>query len=357
MIGLTSLNGRAGRGRSRPRLPGLALILLVASAGVYGGATNDHPRLDLAADVAPPAGWFQRPPVQVGRAGLDVATVNGTIFAIGGFNPGKPGVFNTVEARPADGSGIWRTVAAMPTARANAAVAELGGSLYVAGGFTDEATLDVVERFDPVTGSWSASTRLLAPRGAAAAAALGGLLYVAGGSISVGPDDEITASVLAFNPQKQTWAPVAPMPTARWRLRLVAAGGHLYAIGGQSKSGTTLSTVERYDPKANTWTTVAPMNLDRGVPGVVAVNHGLDRLIVVVGGCQFVNGQRRPFLRSTEVYNLDTNRWNLLPAQLPSGRCSLGAAVEGSGSVLAISGGTDVEDTVTATSEVDALSF
>jgi N-acetylneuraminic acid mutarotase len=246
----------------------------------------------------------------------------------------------------------------MPTARANAAVAVVGGTVYAVGGFTDDQTLDVVEKFDPATGSWSPSTKLPAPRGAAGAAVLGDRLYVAGGSVAVGPDDdEITASVLAYNPVTQSWTSVAPMPTARWRLRLVAAGGHLFAIGGQSKSGSTLSTVERYDPKANTWATVAPMNQNRGVPGVVAVNRGADRLIVVVGGCQFANGQRLPFLRSTEVYNVDTDRWFLLPAQLPSGRCSLGAAVDAAGSVLAISGVVDVKDTVTATAEVDALKF
>jgi N-acetylneuraminic acid mutarotase len=130
---------------------------------------------------------------------------------------------------------------------------------------------------------------------AAGAAALGNLLYVAGGLVTAGPDgEEITASVLAYSPAMQRWTPVAPMPTARWRLRLVAAGGQLYAIGGQSRTGTTLSTVERYDPNTDTWTTVAAMNQDRGVPGAVAVSRGLQRFIVVVGGCRFTNGQRLP---------------------------------------------------------------
>jgi N-acetylneuraminic acid mutarotase len=173
--------------------------------------------------------------------------------------------------------------------------------------------------------------------------------------LTVGGADEITGSVLAYNPQKAVWAPVAPMPTARWRLRLVAAGGRLYAIGGQSPDGTTLSTVERYDPKANTWTAVASMTQDRGVPGVVAVTRGTERDIVVVGGCQFVAGQRRPFLRTTEIYNLATGEWRQVAAPLPHGRCSLGAAATSDGSVLAISGADDGTGTPIATTEVDAL--
>jgi N-acetylneuraminic acid mutarotase len=356
----TRTGGHTRRRRWRSWLPGLALMPLVALAAPNGGPGRVHPRLELSASTvtAPSTGWSQLPPLQVARAGLDVATVNGDILAIGGFNPVKPGVFNLVEAHRADAAQSWRPLTPMPTGRANAAAAELGGSVYVVGGFDDEQTFDVVEKYDPATGSWSPSPRLPAARGAAAAASLGGLLYVAGGSMTVGPDDdEITASVVAFNPVKQSWASVAPMPTARWRLRLVAAGGQLYAIGGQSAEGNTLSTVERYDPSSNTWTTVAPMNQDRAVPGVVAVNQGSRRLIVVVGGCQFAEGQRLPFLQSTEVYNLDTGQWLLLPAQLPLGRCSLGAAVTADGSVLAIGGGTDAKGIVIGTSEVDALRF
>jgi N-acetylneuraminic acid mutarotase len=360
MNGSTMVKGYARPGWWRSWLPRLALMSLVVLAVSYGGLGNLHPRFDLAASnaVVPAPGWAERPPVQVARIGLDVATVGGDILAIGGFDPNEPDVFASVEDHQVAGTLPWHTIAAMPTARANPAAAELGGAVYVAGGFTNDQTLDVVERFDPLTGSWSESTRLPVPRGAAAAASLGGLLYVAGGSIPVtAKDDEITASVVAFNPRTKSWTTVAPMPTARWRLRLVAAGGNLYAIGGQSPDGNTLSTVERYDPRSNTWTAVAPMNQDRGVPGAVAVNHGSDHLIVVVGGCQFANGQLLALRQSTEVYNLATGQWQLLKAQLPHATCSLGSAVDADGTVLAIAGGIEVDGTVTATAEVDALTL
>lgn len=337
----------------------LVLASLTALSLSAGGLIN-VPRLDLAASdgAVLPTGWTPRPPLQVARIGLDVAKVSGEILAIGGFDPGQPEVFASVEARKITGGSPWRTIAPLPTARANAAAAELGGAVYVAGGFSDDATLDTVERFDPVSGSWSPSTRLPAPRGAAAAAALGGLVYVAGGLTPVSPtDDEITDSVVAFNPQTKTWAPVAPMLTARWRLRLVATGGSLYAIGGQSRAGDTLSVVERYDPLGNRWTTVAPMTEDRGVPGVVAVDRGAEHLIVAVGGCQFVNGRLVSLLRSAEAYNLGTGQWQRLRAQLPYGTCSLGSAVEVDGTVLAIGGVADIDGSITASADVNALTL
>ncbi len=329
--------------RTIRRLLGLTLVM--------GALTVPHFQLQLAADTGT-TGWTPQPPLQVARVGLDVATVNGTIVAVGGFNPLKPGVFNVAEANRADGDGTWTRVPPMPTARANAAAAELGGLVYVSGGFTDEDTLNVVETFDPAIGSWSTATSLPQPRGAAGAASLGGLLYVAGGLIPGQKEDVITNSVVAYNPKKQVWTAVAPMPTARWRLRLVAAGGRLFAVGGQSPDGNTLSTVERYDPATNTWTAVAPMTQDRGVPGVVAITRGLERDIVVIGGCQFVGGQLQSFRRTAEIYNVTTNRWLPIAAQLPHGRCSLGAAARADGSVLAIGGADDASG---ATAEVDAL--
>ena len=323
---------------------GLSLLALasvtttVAPTGV-AGASQDPAAGRTAVHDGGSSGWVERPPLNHPRGGLDVATVKGRILAIGGFDF-ELGFFDFVEARRVRGEGTWRTLPPMPTARGNLATAELGGFVYAIGGVGgNDMALDVVERFDPRTRSWSPSPSLPQPRDSAGAAALGGRLYVAGGFIVADGTGETTASVLAFDPRTRAWTAVAPMPTAREKLRLVAAGRHLYAIGGLSSEGRTLSTVERYDPRSNTWTAVASMNQDRGLPGAVAVKRGHERLIVVVGGAQLVDFEYAgPALRSTEVYSLDTGRWRLLNAQLPRGRAALVAAAEADGTVLAIGG-------------------
>jgi N-acetylneuraminic acid mutarotase len=306
--------------------------------------------------IAAPSAWTERPPLQFARATHGGATVDGRILVFGGFNPAIPApldVLDSVESRRVKGSGTWRSVPPMPTARANPAAAELDGTAYVAGGFnSQDAELDVVERFDPRSGTWTSIRKLPFPRGAAAAASWGGKLYVAGGFVGV---DKTTDSLIAYDPGKRSWQSLAPMPTSRARLRLVAAGDHLYAIGGQTAAGDTLSKVERYDPKSDTWTRVASMSKDRGVPGVVYLKHGSDRLIAVVGGAQTVGFEITGFLRSTEVYNLDTGRWKPLQAQLPRGKAGLVCALEADGTMLAIGGGVQVEGGLAATAEVFAL--
>src|SRR4051812_26539785 len=213
MIGSRWLDNGAGY-RKPPTRRAAALMLLVAAVAPFAGPTS--PAASSGPASVPTPVWAVRPPVHVARVGLDVATVDGNIFAIGGFDPGRSGVFNSVESRQTDGSGAWSAVAPMPTARANVAVAALGGAVYAVGGFTDELTLDTVEKFDPASGAWSSETRLPAPRGAAGAAALGDPLYVAGGLVTPrsGPgDEEGNAPLFLFYPTKQKRDPGAPVPT------------------------------------------------------------------------------------------------------------------------------------------------
>jgi N-acetylneuraminic acid mutarotase len=160
--------------------------------------------------------------------------------------------------------------------------------------------------------------------------------------------------MIAFDPGERTWTPAAPMPTARSQFRLVVAGHQLYAIGGVSADGNSLTTVERYEPRTNRWKTLAPMHVARRAPGVVAVRHGSDTLIVAVGGCDNVDGRLLGFLDTTEVYSVRTGKWRLLPALLPGGRCSLTAAAEAGGTVLAIGGATNFANPL-ATAEVLAI--
>jgi hypothetical protein len=137
--------------------------------------------------------------------------------------------------------------------------------------------------------------------------------------------------------------------------RLVAAGDYLYAIGGATASGDSAATVTRYDPGTGRWTGVTPMTQARTVPGATVVGVGRDARIAVVAGCQFAAGSLVQFRRTTEVYDPIAGKWRLLSAQLPTGRCSLAAATEVDGTVLAIGGGSDIVPGGAATAAVDAL--
>ena len=198
----------------------------------------------------------------------------------------------------------WSPKTAMPTARFALGAATVNGIVYAIGGATSNAVLNAVEAYDPVSETWTAREPMPTAREGAGVAALGGLIYVAGGRSAGGAASGLLE---AYDPISNTWnsQPLASM-TPRAHLALVAAGGMLYAIGGDTglaNSGVT-PLVERYSPATNQWTTMAPMATPRNF--LVAGALDSDSLIVVAGG----SGS------STEIYNVASNSWSAGPAML-----------------------------------------
>jgi N-acetylneuraminic acid mutarotase len=177
---------------------------------------------------------------------------------------------------------------------------------------------------------------------------------VAGGLIDENDNDEhATDSVLAFDPRTENWSPVASMLNPRARHRLVAAGGHLYAIGGlRSHFQEAFRTVERYSPKSDTWEAVPSMHQPRALPGATVLADGR---IVVVGGGPGPFPDRLGRHRTTEVFDPHTGKWHLLSTLLPQGTTSLASAPESGNTVLAISGSTVVDRVPTLIPDVLAL--
>ena len=75
-----------------------------------------------------------------------------------------------------------------------------------------------------------------------------------------GNDDENALSCAeVFDPQTQTWAPIASMSTERGSFAVAAVQGKLYAMGGSAAGFGAVATAEAYDPQQNRWEAVAPM--------------------------------------------------------------------------------------------------
>eukprot|EP01048_Picozoa_sp_COSAG05_P041496 COSAG05_NODE_21874_length_268_cov_1.656805_1_plen_60_part_10 len=49
----------------------------------------------------------------------------------------------------------------------------------------------------------------------------------------------------------------------------------IYAVGGEDENSNTLTTAERYDPDSNSWTPIASMGTRREDLGLTALNNNL----------------------------------------------------------------------------------
>ena len=112
----------------------------------------------------------------------------------------------------------WSLGLAMPLARSEHAVAELDGKIWVLGGYPPgRLPSNLVQIYDPAASRWSLGQRLPQPIHHMMAAAVGGKLYVIGGEIdgaSTGRPEIFVAHVWEHDPAVGIAARWTQPPTA-----------------------------------------------------------------------------------------------------------------------------------------------
>ena len=123
-----------------------------------------------------------------------------------------------------------------------------------------------------------------------------GIIYAVGGLTSSG---DSLSTVECFSPVLGKWESAPPMNTLRSRVGVAVLNGCLYAVGGFD-GNERLNTVEKFDPVTKIWSVVAPMNRKRSAVGCAA----LDGKLYVCGGYDGVSS-----LHTVEFYDTIENKW------------------------------------------------
>src|SRR6266852_4446532 len=157
--------------------------------------------------------WTPKASASTPRSNAGAGVINGKLYVVGGClnSDCTTSALGTLEVYdPSHDS--WTPDASMATARAQAAVAAVGGKLYAAGGFSESGTLTSVEVYDSTLNTWSPAASMPAPRSGAIASVVNGIIYVIGGF----DGSSAVNTVLAYDPVADTWATkVGAMTTAR----------------------------------------------------------------------------------------------------------------------------------------------
>jgi N-acetylneuraminic acid mutarotase len=131
-----------------------------------------------------------------------------------------------IVAAFAQGTGRWTAGTPMPSARTEVAVAELGGKIYVVGGFRGERELEI---YNPSADRWSRGASIPRAVHHAAAVGLNNKLYVIGGFVEGWtPADEVHE----YDPASDHWQRLAALPTTRGALAAAVLDGKIHAVGG-----------------------------------------------------------------------------------------------------------------------------
>lgn len=198
----------------------------------------ERSRLDEAGNLT---AWQDAGTLPNNASGAGVAVIGRTVIVTGGYRDGpylsKLTELSTVNE---DGTfGPWSLGPEMALTRFQHGSVAYKGSVYVAGGFTGNNTINVtsVQRAvlqpDGTLGAWQNVTALPGPRSTFSMVAHDDALYISGG---LGPNDERLTGVIragiAADGTLGNWEPVTPLPISRVTHSSFVHGGHLYVVGG-----------------------------------------------------------------------------------------------------------------------------
>ncbi len=251
----------AGASPRELRSQGAAAVLggkLLFCGGVTARPGPTYPYSATCEAWDPQRGWAAAPPMAQNRAAFVAGEIGGRLYVAGGYGM----VWNAIFGEYAGGAvrsvevydparGRWRRRASLPQAVSGAAGAALGGLLWVTGGIVDGGSSPraAVLAYDPARDRWARRAPLPSPRRLHAAAAVGGRLCVFGGWDAA---NRPLTSCLCLDPGTGVWSPIADLPRPLAGQAAAVYGGKLWLAGGVDATRSTRSLLV-YDPAADAW--------------------------------------------------------------------------------------------------------
>jgi serine/threonine-protein kinase PknK len=255
--------------------------------------------------------WRGEQPMPVARDELRAATAGGRIFILNGHDRSDTGdLSSSSDAYAFDpAKGTYSSLPDTPVALDHSVVVPYRGDLYLVGGDSNGHPSGGLWRYSPDEGHWETLPSMATPRAGHVAGVIGDRLYVVGGttdSAFVDLEHAPLASLEIYDFRTGEWSRGPHIPTGRHHFDAAVLDGRLYAVGGRAPGDFSLDAVERFDPQRGEWERLAPLPL--GVSGQ-SVETVAGRVVVVGGG----DDLDRWVTAATWAFNPGQGRWQRLP--------------------------------------------
>jgi N-acetylneuraminic acid mutarotase len=249
----------------------------------------------------------------------------------------------------ASGQTLVRVVklAPFPDPSPEITAAAANGKMYIFGGLLSSTVKGFVYEYDPATDKWTKKKKMPLPAHHVAAVGYHGKIYVFGGFTGAGGKGWLPIdNSWEYDPMKDSWKPIAPLPIANGGAVAAEVDGKIYVIGGGSVQPgdkvvplsarvphRALATNYMYDPATNKWETRSPMPTARNHTAIGVVNG---KIYVLGGrvGSVFVISSNTDVV---EEYDPATDSWGYARARMPTPRS--GTAFGTYGGKIFVAGG------------------
>ena len=225
-------------------LPGSGLNATSASIAadrlyVVGGfvAVSNAPTADVHVYDLQTQQWSMASPLPNPRGGHAAVVLDNNIHVLGGGNSAST-IADHSEYDPK--TDTWTELTPLPRAEGSPAAVVVGEKIYAIGGRSGFSDFGDIYIYDPVTDIWSSGPSI-EPRGTAGAVVYCGGIYVFGGESQA--DRKNLDSVLRLGLERNVWASVNAMPSARKFARAVLFMNSVYIVGGSTVPASSHSPV------------------------------------------------------------------------------------------------------------------
>lgn len=258
------------------------------------------------------------------RSNAMAACAAGLIHVMGGWGDG--GCLMPEDEAFDPGAGVWAPMATMPTRRVCGAAVAAGAAVCVVGGLGAEGIqLQVAERYASElpggSSEWAELPELTTPRSDCAAAVVDGLVYVVGGRSRSGRH---LSTVERLAPGGGGWEAAPRLPSERVSCAAASLGGCVYVFGGWGRA-RPVDSADRLDPAVGVWERLPPMPTPRAV-GSGAATACCGKLYVFGGracGAQAIGAVERFDPRGGGAAGF----WEVLPP-MPQARTGIAVVTE-----------------------------
>jgi N-acetylneuraminic acid mutarotase len=210
---------------------------------VFGGSIDDLQYHDVWAYSLVTNSWTYKGEGFEGSVSNGVGNVGGKLYISGGFNhSGGTFVAQRTLMVYDPVANTWTQKADMPRSTAAGITGVISGKLYVlAGACGDDCVDETIRRlyrYDPTTNAWATLSWCPHFHRSGGGGVINGKFYVAG--------NNWTANLDVYDPATNKWKALAPLPVAIGGAAGVVANGKLFVITG-------FRAVYAYDPVTNSW--------------------------------------------------------------------------------------------------------